>query len=155
MEIVLMPLSVVRRPARSYEITARCNARLADGCDRMSSPCGISIDSRVGALSAHAHDSGTCLELGFPLSHFAHDLSTAVALQAADVFGIDSKPGTAKACHLGNSFLAAGSFDQRLKGSAQELVAERVNAQPAPGGHPAHRVSNGRQPMARFAPDRQ
>src|ERR1700737_4409265 len=84
--------------------------------DRMSSPCGISLDSRVGAFSARAHDSGTCLELGFPLSHFAHDLSAAVALQAADVFGIDSKPGAAKACHLGNRFLAAGSFDQHAIG---------------------------------------
>src|ERR1700719_3907601 len=80
--------------------------------DRMSSPCGMSIDARVAALSAHAHDSGTCLELGFPHTHFAHDHGTAVALQAADVPGIDSKPGTAKACHLGNCFLAAGSLGE-------------------------------------------
>src|SRR3979409_2196926 len=33
------------------------------------------------------------------------------------------KPGTAKACHLGNSFLAAGSFDQHAIGRNQHAGA--------------------------------
>src|SRR5215469_5983626 len=103
--------SVTRYIVTRYTVVGKHDDSPAPGArSRYRDP----LVAHVGALPVHAVDGGRRLEAGFQLGGLAPNLRLPSRCELANVFRIDTEPGTVPALHLGDDFLGVCVLDNDL-----------------------------------------